>query len=70
MLLRISDAILLDDLSAHFLRSGFEVEEAGGTTIGVSDRDDPSPELELEEIELHLRAWQASHPGVNVERVR
>jgi hypothetical protein len=70
MLLRISDAALLTDLCAHFLRSGFEVEEAGGTTIGVSDRDDPSRALELQEIELHLRAWQASHPGVKVERGR
>jgi hypothetical protein len=69
MLLRVSDANLLTDLRAHFLRSGFDVEEAGGKTIGVSDRVDPSPELELEEIELHLRAWQASHPGVKVDRV-
>jgi hypothetical protein len=69
MLLRLSDATLLTDLRAHFLRSGFDVEEAGGTTIGVSDRVDPTPELELQEIELHLRAWQASHPGVKVDRV-
>jgi hypothetical protein len=69
MLLRISDATLLTDLRAHFLRSGFDVEEAGGTTIGVSEPDDPSPELELQEIELHLRAWQASHPDVRVELV-
>jgi hypothetical protein len=68
MLLRISDATLLTDLCAHLLRSGFDVEEAGGT-IGVRDRDDPSYELELQEIELHLRAWRASHPGVKVERV-
>jgi hypothetical protein len=70
MLLRISDETLVTDLSSYFLRSGFDVEETGGTTIGVSEPDDPSPELELQEIELHLRAWRASHPGVKVELVR
>jgi hypothetical protein len=66
MLLQISDAALLADLYAHFRRAGFAVETEG-TAIGVSEPDAQSPKLELQEIELHLRAWQASHPGVKVE---
>jgi hypothetical protein len=69
MLLRISDAALLADLCAHFLRADFAVEEAEGTEIRVSQPDARSPELELREIELHLLAWQASHPGVEVKVV-
>jgi hypothetical protein len=67
MLLQISDAALLGDLDAHFRRAGFAVEESEGTAIGVSEPDAQSPKLELQEIELHLRAWQASHPDVKVE---
>jgi hypothetical protein len=67
MLLQISDAALLADLYAHFRRAGFAVEETEGAAIGVSEPDAESPRLELQEIELHLRAWQASHPGVKVE---
>jgi hypothetical protein len=69
MLLQISDADLRADLYAHFRRAGFAVEETKGTAIGVSEPDAPSPELEREEIELHLRAWQTSHPGVKAEVV-
>jgi hypothetical protein len=67
MLVRISQGALLADLCAHFRRGGFAVEEAGGTTIEVSHPDPLNPELEAQEIELHLSAWRAGHPNAKAE---
>jgi hypothetical protein len=39
MLLRIDDPTLVDDLCAHFLRSGFDAERAGGTMVEVKRPD-------------------------------
>jgi hypothetical protein len=46
VLIRLSDASLADDLCAHFRRSGFECEPAGGSMIEVSRPDAPSLEQE------------------------
>jgi hypothetical protein len=67
MLLQISDVTFLGDLSAHFLRSGFTVEEAGGTMIQVSRPDAPDPGQERREVELHLAVWRATNPAVKVD---
>jgi hypothetical protein len=67
VLIRLSDASLADDLCAHFRRSGFECEPAGGTMIEVSRSDAPSVEQERREVELHLRVWKATHPEVAAE---
>lgn len=67
MLIRLSDAALLADLCAHLLRSGFTVQEAGGTMIEVAQRDVPSPMQERREIELHLRAWHATNPDAKAD---
>jgi hypothetical protein len=69
MLVRISDAALLADLCAHFLRSGFAVEEAGGTMIEVFRPDAPDPSQERREVELHLAVWRATNPDVKAELV-
>lgn len=67
MLIRLSDASLADDLCAHFRRSGFECEPAGGSMIEVSRSDAPSAEQERRELELHLRVWKATHPEAIAE---
>jgi hypothetical protein len=69
MLVRISDAALLTDLCLHFLRSGFAVEEAGGTMIEVARPDAPNRGQERREVELHLAVWQATHPDVKAELI-
>jgi hypothetical protein len=69
MLLRISETALIADLCAHFLRSGFVAEEAGGTMIEVSRPDAPSGDQERREVELHLAVWRATNPDVKVEVV-
>jgi hypothetical protein len=69
MLLRVSDAAFLGDLCAHFLRSGFAAQEAGGTMIEVSRPDAPDPSQERREVEVHLAVWRATNPDVKVELV-
>jgi hypothetical protein len=69
MRLRIGDPTLLDDLRAHFERSGFAVEKTGDSDLDIRRPDAPSPEQEAREIELHLRVWSVLRPGVRVELV-
>jgi hypothetical protein len=66
MRLRTCDPTVLDDLRAHFERSGFAVESTGDTDLDVRRPDAPSPEQEAWEIELHpegLAPHATEHPG-------
>jgi len=67
MLIRLDDNTLVDDLSAHYRRSGFEVEHMGGGMIEVKRDDAPSPEQERREVLMHLRVWEAVNPGAHAE---
>ncbi|MEO8291356.1 MAG: hypothetical protein ABI649_10235 [Gaiellaceae bacterium] len=67
MLIRISDQSSVEDFCAHFHRSGFAVERAGGSMVQVYRLDAPSKDQERREVELHLRAWQATNPDLSVE---
>ena len=62
MLIRVDDNDLVDDLCAHYRRSGFHVEAVGGGMAEVARRDAPSREQERYEVLLHLRIWQVTHP--------
>jgi hypothetical protein len=67
MRLRTGDLTLLDDLRAHFERSGFVVESTGDADLDVRRPDAPSPEQEAREIELHVMMWRIMRPGNQVE---
>jgi hypothetical protein len=67
MLIRIGDPSLVGDLCAHFRRSGFTAEPAGGSTVDVRRPDAPSAEQERREVDLHLRVWKATNPAAEVE---
>jgi|GEM_PF-5680560 len=67
MLITLHDRALVDDLCAHFTRSGFEAEPAGGGTVEIRRPDAPTPEQERREVELHLRVWQVANPGAGVD---
>jgi hypothetical protein len=67
MLIRLSDPSFVDDLCAHFRRSGFECEPAGHSMVEVSRPDAPSPAQERRELDLHLRVWRATHPEVGAD---
>jgi hypothetical protein len=64
MLIRLSDPSFVDDLSAHFRRSGFTAKRRGSRTIDVERAGAPNPEQNVREVELHLRVWRATNPGV------
>jgi hypothetical protein len=64
VLIRLSNPSFADDLCAHFQRSGFTAKRRGTRTIEVGRADAPNPEQEAREIEVHLRVWRATNPGV------
>jgi hypothetical protein len=69
LLIRIDDIDLIDDLCAHFTRSGFAVERAGGAMIDVRRDDAPTRDQERHEVLLHLRVWQVVNPETHGEIV-
>lgn len=67
MLIRLDDNTLVEDLCAHYRRSGFRVEPVGGGMVEVGREDAPTPEQARHEVLLHLRVWQAVNPDVPAE---
>jgi hypothetical protein len=67
MLIRLDDNTLVDDLCAHYRRSGFRVERVGGGMVEVARVDAPTPEQERHEVLLHLRVWEAVNPDARGE---
>ncbi len=67
MLIRLHDNTLVEDLCAHYRRSGFRVEPVGGGMVEVSREDAPTPEQARHEVLLHLRVWQAVNPDTPAE---
>ena len=67
MLIRIDDQSLVEDLCAHYRRSGFDAGTVGGGMIEVARRDAPDEAQERREVQLHLRVWEVTHPDVRVE---
>ncbi len=67
MLIRTDDHTHVDDLCAHYRRSGFRAESVGGGMIEVSRPDAPDEAQERREVLMHLRVWEVTHPDARVE---
>jgi hypothetical protein len=67
MLIRLYDRALVDDLCAHYRRSGFHAESVGGGMIEVSRDDAPPPEQERYAVAMHLRVWEVINPDARAE---
>lgn len=65
MLIRVDDPALVDDLRAHYDRSGFDSEPVGGGMIDVARPDARDEEQERRAVVLHLRVWDAMNPDAN-----
>ena len=65
MLIRLDDNTMVDDLCAHYRRSGFRVEPMGGGMVDVARENAPTPEQH--EVLLHLRVWEAVNPEARGE---
>ena len=69
MLIRLDDPQLVDDLCAHFRRSGFVAETAGGTMVDV-ERPGTKGHREAElEVQGLLQVWLILNPGHKAELV-
>jgi hypothetical protein len=69
MLIRLDDLTLVDDLCAHFRRSGFTADRAGGSMLEVERPDAPTPQQAENEIRMHLHIWRIINPGREAEIV-
>jgi hypothetical protein len=67
MLIRVEDPALVDDLCAHYTRSGFTAERVGGGMVEIRRPDAPSADQERREALLHLRVWQITNPDARAE---
>lgn len=70
MRVRISDEHCLDDLIVFLGHAGYRSYEVGTKELLVARAPD-STRLELLQLDLdlHLRAWEAAHPGVQASQV-
>jgi hypothetical protein len=67
MLILMDDHTLVDDLCAHYRRSGFHAESVGGGMIEVARPDAPDEAQERREVLMHLRVWKVTNPDALVE---
>jgi hypothetical protein len=66
MLIRLENRGLVDDLCAHYARSGFEVLHVGGSLIEVRRPSARNEQEERRMIEMHQRIWDVCNPGAVV----
>ena len=66
MLIRLENNLLVNDLCAHYARSGFEVLRVGGGMIEVRRPDARDGQEERRMIEMHQRIWEICNPGAVV----
>jgi len=69
MLMRLENRRLVDDLCAHYARSGFEVARVGGSMIEVRRPSARDQGEERRMIEMHQRIWDLCNPGAIVTAV-
>lgn len=70
MRVQVNDERYLGDLVAFLERAQYTVERVGDRQLVVA----PAPRSQRLEVmrldlDLHLRAWEAAHPGASVLRV-
>ena len=60
--LRIPDPSLREELSAHYVRSGFAVRPLGERELAVERPDAPDDGQGRREVAAHLLVWELLHP--------
>jgi hypothetical protein len=66
LVVRLNDPSLLTELTRHFERSGFRVQQRGDA-LDVERLDAPDTEQAEREVLAHLAVWSLMYPG-SVER--
>ena len=67
MFLLLEDHALVDDLCAHYRRSGFTAEPVGDGMVELRRPDAPNPEQERREVRMHLRIWEIIRPDASAD---
>jgi hypothetical protein len=62
LLIRIDNHALVNNLCAHYRRSGFTAQPVGGGMIEVTRPNALTEELERRDVVLHLRVWDVLNP--------
>jgi hypothetical protein len=63
MRVRISDAVLMGDLTDFLEAAECRVRKVGEATLDVTMPRAPSADQAQREIDIYLKTWQAMHPG-------
>ena len=66
MLIHIHDTTKVDDLCAHYRRSGFRAASLGGGVVEIFGAAARSRDHERQAVLMHLRVWQLVNPDVAV----
>ena len=64
MKIELNKPALVEDLRAFLQRADCEAEPDGDSALSVAVPDAYGEEQERLELELYLKAWQATHPDV------
>jgi hypothetical protein len=67
--MRLSDPRLVDELLDDLLRHECAAERLAGDVVAVSFPDDVDTDAAKLELDLYLRVWDATHPGVRREQL-
>jgi hypothetical protein len=67
--LRIPDPSLREELSGHYVRSGFGVRPIGEQELEVERPDAPDEQQGRREVGTHLLVWELLHPECPCEIV-
>lgn len=69
MLLRFEYHVLVDELCAHYRRSGFYAQRIGTGLVEVGRPGVDDPREESRDVVSQLRAWEKLHPEAPAEVV-
>jgi hypothetical protein len=62
MLIHLDNHALVNDLCAHFSRSGFRTQSVGGGMVQVIPPSAPTEDQGRRDLLLHLRVWEVVNP--------
>ena len=68
MRIRLSDPSLVDDLLAFLREKKCVAEQTSADTLDISLPEAGRADAARLELDLYLRVWEATHPGVHVSR--
>jgi len=69
LLIRIDNHALVNNLCAHYRRSGFTAQPVGGGMIEITRPNALTEDQHRREVLLHLRVWEVTNPDVTVSVV-